>query len=251
MKYVLSLLAFIVFFPTLLFAEDDFMEKLNKATTAEEEEKLFEEANKECAKELRNVSYVKEILDDLKKYKSVDEKAFLCDEGFPGWYELFGENDKYIIMRCDIYLMKPSYEAGVYEPVSYDCGSSYGGFRIWKKNSKGLYELLGELNLPGAYNKYDTFDSYFTFVKNKNYFTLESEGSPMSYKLYYTFKEVNDNIYLDRISQETYEPNEDEPSSVDVFYKYKKGEKRIDIKSLSDELIQELTEGINDGMSNY
>lgn len=67
----------------------------------------------------------------------------------------------------------------------------------------------------------------------------------MSYKLYYTFKEVNDNIYLDRISQETYEPNEDEPSSVDVFYKYKKGEKRIDIKSLSDELIQELTEGIN------
>ena len=73
----------------------------------------------------------------------------------------------------------------------------------------------------------------------------------MSYKLYYTFKEVNDNIYLDRISQETYEPNEDEPSSVDVFYKYKKGEKRIDIKSLSDELIQELTEGINDGMSNY
>ena len=67
----------------------------------------------------------------------------------------------------------------------------------------------------------------------------------MSYKLYYTFKEVNDNIYLDRISQETYEPNEDEPSSVDVFYKYKKGEKRIDIKSLSYELIQELTEGIN------
>ena len=67
----------------------------------------------------------------------------------------------------------------------------------------------------------------------------------MSYKLYYTFKEVNDNIYLDRISQETYEPNEDEPSSVDVFYKYKKGEKRIDIQSLSYELIQELTEGIN------
>lgn len=75
MKYVLTVLAFIVFFPTLLFAEDDFMEKLNKATTAEEEEKLFEEANKECAKMLRNVSYVKERLDDLKKYKSVDEKS--------------------------------------------------------------------------------------------------------------------------------------------------------------------------------
>lgn len=35
-----------------------------------------------------------------------------------------------------------------------------------EKNSKGLYELLGELNLPGAYNKYDTFDSDFSFVKN-------------------------------------------------------------------------------------
>lgn len=142
------------------------MEKLKKATNAEEEIKLFEQANKECAKMLRDVSYVKEMLDDLKKYKSVDEKAFLCGEGFPDWYELFGENDKYIIMRCDTYLMKPSYDAGVYEPVSYDCGSSYRGISIWKKNSKGLYELLGELNLSGAYNKYDTFDSDFSFVKN-------------------------------------------------------------------------------------
>lgn len=85
------------------------------------------------------------------------------------------------------------------------------------------------------------------FVKNKNYFTLESESQPLDYELYYTFVEIGDDLYLYKISQEYYGDDDLSNPEVQVFYQYKKGENRINVKSLSDKLIKELTVGINGG----
>ena len=68
-----------------------------------------------------------------------------------------------------------------------------------KMNNAGIFEPLKlYINFPYAYSysPYGISGHSLNFVKNKNYFTLESESQPLDYELYYTFVEIGDDLYL-------------------------------------------------------
>lgn len=234
MKYILYLIIFITFIPYFVFAYP------------------YEKEEAEINKQIKEGYKAKAVIEKLNKYKSSDKNEFTCGDRVPLWYEFFGKDDKYMIMQCAFAVLEFDSETG--EPVRYEGKLSYYTYglfvNIWEKNNTGILEPLKlHINFPFAYSDSpNSIDGhYLSFVKNKNYFTLESESQPLDYVLYYTFVEIGDNLYLHKISQEYYEDSDLSNPEVQVFYKYQKGKNRINVKSLSDELIKELTKGINGG----
>lgn len=232
MKYLLYLIIFITFIPYFVFA-----------SSYEKEEA---EINKQIKEDYKGV------IEKLNKYKSSDKNAFTCGDRVPFWHEFFGKDNKYMIMQCAYAVLQ--FDSETEEPARYKGKLSYYTYglfvNIWKKNNAGIFEPLKlYINFPYAYSysPYGISGHSLNFVKNKNYFTLESESQPLDYELYYTFVEIGDDLYLHKISQEYYGDDDLSNPEVQVFYQYKKGENRINVKSLSDKLIKDLTVGINGG----